>query len=474
MNYQIVKIQVEPEELLPAHTDILLSLPLATKYNLTPGQTLTISYGMTKVKGRYLPTSQTFPFIRVKESIAKKLVLPDSFFEVCCLFIKEERTLKIGPLTAILAREPSETNIEKEMPFGDLTSFFKEILQSAREKHGIAYILTLDQIGEDGPVLGWFYKNGVWQKKFFPLPTCIYNRIASRKLERQEDTKEKLAWIKNKGIAFFNEGFLDKWSIHQGLRQDPEIKKLLPDTVRYINSDSLRMFLQKYPYLYLKPTHGSLGSGIIRIFKEKDYRCQFSSMNGMITQYFSTFEKLFDRLRGRLNKRAYLLQQGLHLITMNNQILDFRALVQRNYLGEWHITSIVARVSNHNNIVSNVARGGAIYPLTEALSSADYSFPVEITKNAIREAALKVAKSMEQYIPGEFAELGIDLALDQKGDLWLIEVNSKPSKNDTSLSRGPTDNKIRRSVVKLMDYCFFRSGFIQSFHQSTRRRSNKG
>jgi len=475
MNYQHVKLQVQSDEFFPKGTDLLLSIPLITAFSLHSEQKIRLSFGKSSCFVRLQSTSHTFPYIRIKESIARELMLPDPFLEICCQYQFDKKTLKIGPLLAILSSVHINTeDLSTEKPFGELTSYFQEFIQIAKEKHSAAYVVTINDCKQEKSLKGWTLQNGNWIHKEFPLPDVMYNRIASRKMERKEETKNKIKFFKENDVCFFNEQFLDKWSIHEGLKQDPELSSLLPDTAKFYNRDSLRFFLQKHGYIYLKPIHGSMGSGIIRIEKNGEYCCQYTSMNGFITNHFSTFNKLFQKLQPKLNKRQYIMQKGLHLMTINKEILDFRALVQKNHIGEWNIISIVARVSNEKNIVSNIARGGTIHPLTEALNSLDIPLPVDYTRRKIRQTALNVAKALENYLPGEFAELGIDLALDTSGKLWLIEVNSKPSKTTASLSKNTTGNKYRRSVVKLMDYCFYRSGFIQSFKHPGRRRSKKG
>ena len=415
---------------------------LCKKYNLNPNQPIRFSYGKETTLVKFQSTSQTFPFIRVKESLSRRLFLPDSFFEIRCTFFPEEQTLRMGPLIGILASYIEE---EQNQPFKDLTNFFQEILQAAKEKHGMAYVFTLDQIDKEGPIQGWIHKNGEWKKKNFPFPNCVYNRISSRKVERNAETREKIYRLKEKGIPFFNDKFLDKWSIYKGLILEPAYQ-LLPYTAQYYEPESLRFFLQRYPYIYAKPIHGSLGNGIISIERNKNYACHLTSLNGTNSYHFPSFSKLMQKIQPRLRKRSYLLQEGLHLLTCNGHILDFRALVQKITVGEWSITSVVARISNDNKIVSNVARGGSIFPLTEALRSADVPFPVEETRWTIRKAALRVANAMDLYIQGEFAELGIDLALDMNGKVWLIEVNSKPSKMTPPFHEGP---KGKRCAVLL-------------------------
>ncbi|UUZ93293.1 YheC/YheD family protein [Paenibacillus sp. P25] len=70
---------------------------------------------------------------------------------------------------------------------------------------------------------------------------------------------------------------------------------------------------------------------------------------------------------------------------------------------------------------------------------------------------MQIAKGIETQVPGHFAELGIDLALDTRGRVWLLEVNSKPSKDDnTPLQAG---KKMRPSVKRLVQYARFAAKF---------------
>ena len=404
MNDQIVKIQVEPEDFLPEEIDILLSLPLFKKYNLTPNQPIRISYGMESAVVKFQSTSQTFPFIRVKESLSRRLILPDSFFEIRCTFIPEEQTLRIGPLIGILASYFEE---EQNQPFKDLTNFFQEILQAAKEKHGMAYVFTLDQI-ERRTRSHTRLDSQKWsmaKEELSLYPIVFIIESLPGKSRGKQKLREKIYRLKEKGIPFFNDKFLDKWSIYKGLILEPEISGLLPYTAQYYEPESLRFFLQRYPYLYAKPIHGSLGNGIIVYSKHKDYSCHLTSLNGTNTYHFPSFPKLMQKIQPRLRKRSYFLQEGLHLLTCNGNILDFPRFSTKNQSWGMEHHSIVARISNDNNIVSNVARGGSIFPLPKPLVTADLPLPVEETRGN-SESCLRVANAMELYIPGRIWRIG--------------------------------------------------------------------
>lgn len=65
-----------------------------------------------------------------------------------------------------------------------------------------------------------------------------------------------------------------------------------------------------------------------------------------------------------------------------------------------------------------------------------------------KEISLKTADALSSQITGDLGELGIDMGIDVHGGLWIIEVNSKPSKNLDSAT-----NKIRPSTKALLEYC---------------------
>lgn len=60
-----------------------------------------------------------------------------------------------------------------------------------------------------------------------------------------------------------------KWLKYKVLLSNPEIEPLLPDTEKY-SSQALAEFLGKYPVLYLKPSIGGGGKGILKIEKLED------------------------------------------------------------------------------------------------------------------------------------------------------------------------------------------------------------
>jgi glutathione synthase/RimK-type ligase-like ATP-grasp enzyme len=155
----------------------------------------------------------------------------------------------------------------------------------------------------------------------------------------------------------------------------------------------------------------------------------------------------------------YQAQQGLNLIEIQKRPVDFRAVVQKNATGKWTLTSVVARTASSQHFVSNLARGGTLSTVSEAVARSNIFAGKEGASKRLRTAALTIAEGIDKHIPAHFGELGIDLALDTNGRVWLLEVNSKPSKSDNTPLNQENDNKIRPSVRNVIQYSRFLSGF---------------
>ena len=88
-------------------------------------------------------------------------------------------------------------------------------------------------------------------------------------------------------------------------------------------------------------------------------------------------------------------------------------------------------------------------PAIDALAKSNIRGQKTAAHARLREAALKIAHSLDQRVPEHFAELGIDLAISSDGRVWLLEINSKPAKNDNTPWM---ENKIRPSLRQIVLY----------------------
>jgi glutathione synthase/RimK-type ligase-like ATP-grasp enzyme len=131
--------------------------------------------------------------------------------------------------------------------------------------------------------------------------------------------------------------------------------------------------------------------------------------------------------------------------------MDFRALCHKNQHDLWEVTSLVARISAEEQFVSNIARGGQT---TKPLSVLKPLFRKKMCNEIIlqmKELSIEAATIISSHSDGITGELGVDIGVDQDGKVWLIEVNSKPSKNfeEPAVKIRPSAKAIVRFCTKL-------------------------
>ena len=223
--------------------------------------------------------------------------------------------------------------------------------------------------------------------------------------------------------------------------------------------------LSNHPSVYAKPTNGSMGKGIFLLQSSSaGYKLTRPTPSGSITKRFGDLISLHKFLQKQTKGKTYLLQQGLSLIGLNGKPADFRVLVQKGNRGEWSVSSLVARLGQ-NRVVSNIARGGSMVSAAQALRICGPRLSGPTSVQSIRQVALRLAKILDQSIQGHYAEFGIDLGVDTRGHIWLLEVNSKPSKSTTAVQQPGdeegehTPSRPRPSVIRMLDYAAFLSGF---------------
>lgn len=395
--------------------------------------------------------------IRISQGLARKMgFVADGPLRL--RYRPETGTLALGPLIGVLVSR--DYPHLRDRPFGAITAFCRELTAACRQQGAYVYFFTPQGIGSSpGWVEGWLY-SGDWRRLRLPAPDVLNNRLTQRRLESQASVQRFMRELKNRyGGHVFNEKFLDKTEVFEALETDVALRRHLPESRTLRGLATLRHMLAKHPVVFLKPTRGSLGKGIIRLARigPERWQASFTTVSGIRTVTYPSLTRLFHALAGKIKSVRYLAQQGLNLIGIGGRPVDFRVLTQKNASGQWTVTSVVARIANDQQYVSNVARGGTLSPARNAIARSN--LPVDRRRNAtarLRQAALDIAKGLDNRIPAHFGELGIDLAMDTDGRVWLLEVNSKPSKNDnTSLREG----QIRPSVRMMVQYARYLSGF---------------
>ncbi|WP_076347015.1 YheC/YheD family endospore coat-associated protein [Alicyclobacillus vulcanalis] len=339
----------------------------------------------------------------------------------------------------------------------DQTAGIRRMVEIAQSLGADAFVFSLADVDlKARRVRGFTWRDGRWAEQTYRFPDVIYDQLVSRKMELSgpfQDTRRALS--SEYGDRFFNDGFFDKWQIYEWLRRSP-VRAHVPETVRHRSLRQGADFLARHRVAFLKPLHGSLGLGIVRFTMEKDGSVAYEwkrSRDGMTRGTAPSPADAVQMFRTQLRRRPYIWQQGIDLIALDGRPVDIRILLQRDGTGAWKRTKTFARVAKSGDFTSNLTTGGGAMPVDRAVLS---GFPDDVKKRvraSIRRLAEKVAEAVEAGAGRTFGELGIDLGVDRRGFVWVIEVNSKPRKAPASASG--RDDLVELSFRRPMEYALF-------------------
>jgi hypothetical protein len=370
----------------------------------------------------------------------------------------EEGLLKIGPLIGILTtglRQEEDPRIRGR-------NLLREYVRAARDLHATAFIFTPQEINWAterirGLTLAGKGKREKWVVKEFPFPDVIYNRIPHRSAEMWTSVQVAKQELKEGyEIPIFNPDFFGKDEIYRLLLQSPLTRGFIPET-RPLSLPALQNMCRRYPLLYAKPINGSLGMGILQIHRgERYYEVRYQRKGRPCMYRFAQPETLFTWIRRLAGRRAYVIQQGIHLRQIDGRMTDFRLHLHKNGSGMWEVIGLGAKVAGEGAVTTHVHNGGEVMDADQVLLKW-YGEQAEAMKARLCQNAALIAQTLESHVDGTIGELGLDMGLDQQDRIWMFEANAKPGR---AIFRHPSlrDAGIL-SARKIIEYCTLLAGF---------------
>ncbi|TKH45926.1 endospore coat-associated protein YheC [Paenibacillus terrae] len=208
---------------------------------------------------------------------------------------------------------------------------------------------------------------------------------------------------------------------YKEMRHHPILRNHLPETHWITNARTLRM-LDTYRTVFIKPNNESGGNGIIRAKKlGRRYEIRCGSSRRIVRSHAV---RRVIRTHRRPHRR-YLVQQGLRLAKYKGSIFDARVYMQKPE-SEWIISGITGRVAAPSKVVTNYRKGGHAAPISKVLLRVFKNDREKMrqTLDQIVELSKIIANTIEQN--HSVRELGIDLAIEKSGQIWIIEANPHP------------------------------------------------
>lgn len=356
------------------------------------------------------------------------------------------------PVLGILTLYLNEAGLLEEK------SIYQHMTVSAKKLGLNVFVFTPKDVNySQNQIHALFYDpdSQTWSRKWTSFPNLIYDRCRIQRTYRFEQLKRFRSRYGH--LTFLNRPLRNKWTVHSVLSKDARFKGYLPAT-RYIDSvqDVIDM-LGKHSLVYLKPINGTGGRGILRIEKQKDGMLHIQGRD-QSRRIIKPRQISSSALKGflspwNLKGNRYIVQQGIQIKLGSGRVHDYRLLVQKNGEGNWEATGCAGRIGAAGSVTSNLHGGGHAATMDDLLK--DW-IRDEAKIAQVKDDASKFGVGVAAYLEkcfGRLCELALDIAIDRKGGIWLLEVNPKPAR-EVFKQAGEKD-VYRKAIVKPLEYALW-------------------
>ncbi|MGS0764476.1 YheC/YheD family endospore coat-associated protein [Syntrophomonas curvata] len=440
---------------------ISISRTLVQKLGIVVEPLITVRVGALMVKsrlqihdtgrGNYMLSPELIQALHIKKSKGLKV-----------RYQPEEKTLHLGPTIGIMATYIPGSSREEVDP-RSLQAELIYLSIVSKSFPGQVYIFTPSGINwATNTCRGYVYHQfsatrGRWESALYPIPDVVYDRIHSRSAEARNSVKyAKIRLMQMPYLHYFNPHYLNKWNVHQIMTTNPLLNDYLPET-RELTHDNLEEMLRKHRTLFLKPSNGSLGKGIIKVTSNRGQFNYVIYRGKRLRGQAHSAAELMNKTKKFRDDRHYIVQQGLELVKYRGATFDLRIIYQKNGRGEWQISKKFCRIAPRGSSISNLSSGGRVEKSLKVLQHIFKKSDVIDSKHEqIRLLCKMVASTLENDNNSTFGELGMDIGIERNGRLYLIEVNSKPRKTtETVFSPAIVRNTFKRPLA----YASYLAGF---------------
>ncbi|CAH0345374.1 YheC/YheD family protein [Bacillus sp. CECT 9360] len=350
----------------------------------------------------------------------------------------EESTNYLGILATPKPTTPPFSRVE-----------YYQFLSVEGSKRGLpVYIFLPDQVSyQKKTIIGYRYSlENSWEKSRLPLPSVVYDCLWDR-MRYQSQVK----WLKSQpGITFLNQILVDKIKIFDTLLQYEEWAAYLPPTKSITSIQVIADMLHEYGSIIIKPVHSAGGKGVIKIISKQDFHLAEGRdlKNHIFRKKFPNRIGLYQWIR-KLTKVKMLVQPYLEFSTPEGSPYDIRILVKKDKKGEWVETGRAVRSGVLNGLTSNISGGGAAYAVMPFL---ERLFDLE-QRMIIEEKLSYIVRNLPPFFEskhGRMVELGLDIGIDREGNVWIIEVNTKPGRE--SFRKIDNGDKYETALLSPLEY----------------------
>lgn len=349
-----------------------------------------------------------------------------------------------------------------DRPFGEQTRMFQDLTTYGDELGVHVLVLTP---GDYGTNRGIRYKSDTqrWVYQHPIQPDIVLRRTGMfPKLTAATATRE-LKRLKALGkLHTLPRMSSNKWSFYELLRRVPQLRSYLPKTSLCESGRELYDMLRSRPDVYVKPLGGTRGVSIYRLKRNGDTvhaswerrvvprkqdqtSKEFKPETRVEEQYISSLNECLA-FWTRTGLRRAIVQDTIHLPKKDDAPYDFRWLMGPS--DKPSVVGRVARMGQPKAITTNIHTGGTSVSAQEMIEELVGRNESDRTLRRMDDVAKRVVTTLAKKY-GPFAEVGIDLALTEDGDIYIFEMNPTPGRR---MLRSLDPGLHRLSLETLLEY----------------------
>lgn len=289
------------------------------------------------------------------------------------------------------------------------------------QSHGIdlIYLRPWDVDTTNNTVKGKMFVNNKWQNVHKKLPVLI--DIAPYCFNKKN--KKIMEYLRNNStLTYDKKNAINKEQLQRKLSKDKNFAHIVIPTIKAQSFKDIDDFLYKHSSIVMKPIGGERGRGIYILRKEADtYILGFEKEEQTLSR-----EELIEHYKDFMENKNYILQKYISSKTKDGNPFDCRIHVQKNRQGKWQVARNFIRIGIGQKVISNVNQGGGISDPKPFLK-ANFGEKWKNINEKINQLALTLPYKLEEIKKTPLMSIGFDVAIDQEGDLYLIESNGAPT-----------------------------------------------
>lgn len=191
-------------------------------------------------------------------------------------------------------------------------------------------------------------------------------------------------------------------------------------------------FLTRHDMIFLKPQFGHRSQKVLVVEKKQGklfltyYPEQMEVFKDLKIQFFDNYKSLYAATQKLIDKQWYIIQQGIDVLRQNENPLQVRTLLVNNGYG-WELQEIIYVGLSGTHISNQPHHNDSDLILKDWL---DKSLPKKQAKDLyqhLHDLSYKIADLCENKFPHQTNEFAIDWVMDHQFNLYLLEINTKPS-----------------------------------------------